>query len=67
MSLLKPILSFAGGEVSPWIDTRFDIEKYEGSCRIVENFIVLPQGVDTTPRQRSELKMVEGVASISAL
>ncbi|MEZ5828221.1 MAG: DNA polymerase III subunit alpha [Hyphomicrobiales bacterium] len=28
---------------------------------------VLPQGVDTTPRQRSELKMVEGVASISAL
>ena len=27
----------------------------------------LPQGVDTTPRQRSELKLVEGVASISAL
>jgi len=28
---------------------------------------VLPQGIDTTPRQRSELKLVEGVASISAL
>jgi DNA polymerase-3 subunit alpha len=27
----------------------------------------LPQGIDTTPRQRSELKLVEGVASISAL
>ncbi|MHA1133524.1 MAG: DNA polymerase III subunit alpha [Alphaproteobacteria bacterium] len=27
----------------------------------------LPRGVDTTPRQRSELKMVEGVVSISAL
>ncbi|HUW73753.1 MAG TPA: DNA polymerase III subunit alpha [Methyloceanibacter sp.] len=27
----------------------------------------LPQGVDTTPRQRSELKLVQGVASISAL
>jgi DNA polymerase-3 subunit alpha len=28
---------------------------------------VLPQGIDATPRQRSELKLVEGVASISAL
>ena len=27
----------------------------------------LPRGVDTTPRQRSELKMVEGVAAIRAL
>jgi DNA polymerase-3 subunit alpha len=27
----------------------------------------LPQGIDTTPRQRSELKLVEGVASITAL
>jgi DNA polymerase-3 subunit alpha len=28
---------------------------------------VLPQGIDTTPRQRSALKLLEGVASISAL
>ena len=27
----------------------------------------LPQGIDSTPRQRSELKLVEGVAAISAL
>jgi DNA polymerase-3 subunit alpha len=27
----------------------------------------LPQGIDTTPRQRSELKLVDGVGSISAL
>jgi DNA polymerase III subunit alpha len=27
----------------------------------------LPQGIDTTPRQRSELKLVEGVGSITAL
>ncbi len=27
----------------------------------------LPRGIDTTPRQRSELKLVEGVGSISAL
>jgi DNA polymerase-3 subunit alpha len=28
---------------------------------------VLPQGIDATPKQRSALKLVEGVASISAL
>jgi DNA polymerase III subunit alpha len=47
----------------------------EGQFRLVlrlddlskEVEFVLPQGIDTTPRQRSELKLVEGVASISAL
>ena len=28
---------------------------------------VLPQGIDATPKQRSALKLVEGVAAISAL
>jgi DNA polymerase-3 subunit alpha len=28
---------------------------------------VLPQGIDATPKQRSALKLVEGVSSISAL
>jgi hypothetical protein len=28
---------------------------------------VLPQGIDSTPRQRSVLKLVEGVAQIRAL
>ena len=47
----------------------------EGQFRIVlrleemakEVEFELPQGIDTTPRQRSELKLVEGVGSISAL
>jgi DNA polymerase-3 subunit alpha len=28
---------------------------------------VLPQGIDATPKQRSALKLVDGVSSISAL
>jgi hypothetical protein len=28
---------------------------------------VLPQGIDATPKQRSALELVEGVAAISAL
>jgi hypothetical protein len=28
---------------------------------------VLPQGIDATPKQRSALKLVDGVAAISAL
>jgi hypothetical protein len=28
---------------------------------------VLPQGIDATPKQRSALKLVEGVGAISAL
>lgn len=50
-------------------------KKGEGKFRLVlrleeldkEVEFDLPQGIDTTPRQRSELKLVEGVASISAL
>ena len=37
----------------------------EGLAKEVE--FEVPQGINTTPRQRSELKQVEGVASISAL
>jgi hypothetical protein len=47
----------------------------EGQFRIVlridelkrEVEFVLPQGIDATPKQRSALKMLEGVAAISAL
>ena len=47
----------------------------EGQFRLVlrleelskEVEFVLPQGIDTTPRQRSELKLMDGVGSISAL
>jgi len=33
-----PIISFNGGEFSPLIDTRSDIEKYSSGCRKLENF-----------------------------
>jgi len=47
----------------------------EGQFRLVlrieeikrEVEFVLPQGIDATPKQRSTLKLVEGVAAISAL
>ena len=41
------------------------VVQLEGLAKEVE--FEVPQGIDTTPRQRSELKLVEGVASISAL
>ena len=44
MSIVKHQLSFAAGELSPWLDGRTDIEKYGSGCRLIENFIVLPQG-----------------------
>ncbi len=44
MSIVKHQLSFASGELSPWLDGRTDIEKYSSGCRLLENFIVLPQG-----------------------
>ncbi|MGH6736292.1 MAG: DNA polymerase III subunit alpha [Methyloceanibacter sp.] len=55
--------------------TRVGAKGGEGQFRLVlrledlskEVEFVLPQGIDTTPRQRSELKLVEGVASVSAL
>jgi hypothetical protein len=41
----KPMLnSFNGGELSPLLDSRIDIEKYHSGCRILENMITRPQG-----------------------
>lgn len=37
-------VSFDGGEWSPKLDCRADLEKYGAACRLVENFIPLPQG-----------------------
>lgn len=44
MSIVKHVLSFGAGELSPWLDGRTDIDKYSSGCRGLENFIVLPQG-----------------------
>jgi len=37
-------LSFAAGELSPWLDGRTDLDKYAGGCRSLCNYITLPQG-----------------------
>ena len=34
-----PVLSFNSGELSPQIDARSDVEKYQAGCRILENMI----------------------------
>lgn len=44
MPVVKHILTFNAGEFSPWMDSRTDIEKYPSACRLLENFLVRPQG-----------------------
>ena len=45
MPRLVPIqTSFTGGEVSPTIYARPDVEKYKSACQIIENYLNLPQG-----------------------
>jgi len=36
--------SFNSGEVSPYIAIRSDLQKYNASCKRIENFIITPQG-----------------------
>ena len=42
--IAKTLLSFSAGELSPWLDSRVDLEKYGSGCQTLENFIVTPQG-----------------------
>jgi hypothetical protein len=44
MPIIKHLLSFAAGELSPWLDGRTDLDKYTAGCRSLLNFIALPQG-----------------------
>lgn len=44
MPIVKHILSFGSGELSPMLDGRTDIAKYAGGCKRLENFIPTPQG-----------------------
>ena len=39
-----PINTFAGGELTPKLDARFDIEKHASGCRKLENFLPEPYG-----------------------
>lgn len=38
------ITNFTAGELSPLLDARVDIGKYENGCRVLENFMVFPHG-----------------------
>lgn len=39
-----PILSFNNGEMTPKCDARSDVEKYQNSCRHLENYLPLIYG-----------------------
>lgn len=39
-----PIINFNAGELSPLIDARFDIEKYQNGCQILEGGMPLVEG-----------------------
>lgn len=39
MTIRYPIVSFGQGEVSPLVDARSDVDKYQAACRILENMI----------------------------
>lgn len=36
--------AFNGGEISPWVGVRHDLEKYRASCQKLENFLLTPYG-----------------------
>lgn len=41
----RPVINtFNTGEVSPKLDARIDFQRYQSSCRILENAIPIPQG-----------------------
>ncbi len=40
-----PIINLNGGEYTPLIDARADVEKYKSGCRKLENFIPRIYGV----------------------
>jgi hypothetical protein len=67
MAIVKHTLSFAAGELSPWLDGRGDISKYDGGCRVLENFIPLPQGSLQKRPGMEHLAMAEGAMTAGRL
>jgi DNA polymerase-3 subunit alpha len=68
-------ITLDGAEALPSLAEQMGPKKGRGELRLVlrlddvsrEVEFVLPQGIDATPRQRSALKMLEGVAAVHAL
>lgn len=44
MSVSKLIPSFNAGELSPYLDARSALDKYQSGCQTLKNFITLPYG-----------------------
>ncbi|MDO4221054.1 MAG: hypothetical protein Q4C88_02895 [Akkermansia sp.] len=38
------VIGFTSGELSPWLDSRFDLQAYQRGARLLKNFTVLPYG-----------------------
>jgi hypothetical protein len=69
----KAIMGFNSGELSPKIDTRFDVNKYERGCRILKNLIATKYGgaerrggtkfINTSYQDASIVRMVSFIYS----
>lgn len=44
MPVLQLIPSFNAGEISPLLDARVSLDKYQSGCRTLQNFLILPYG-----------------------
>ena len=53
-------VSFSAGEVSPFLNGRTDLAKYQTGARTLENFLVLPQGPILKRRGTKYLTAAEG-------
>lgn len=38
------ISSFNAGELSPYLETRTNLDKYRNGCQVLENFLLTPYG-----------------------
>lgn len=68
-------ISFNGGELSPWLDPRIDLDKYRSGCRQLENMLPAVYGgalrrpgtayLGAAPTASGKVRLVPFVASVS--
>ena len=68
-------ISFNGGELSPWLDPRIDLDKYRSGCRQLENMLPAIYGgamrrpgteyLGAAPSASGKVRLVPFVASVS--
>lgn len=56
------ISSFNAGELSPYLETRTNLEKYRNGCKLLENFLITPYG----PANRRAGLEYRGAAKLSS-